>query len=123
MSFASSVMRFDNARNSYRDEFLDYPSRSYSHASPRTLSCFSHGPNHHSYGFGSQENNFLPRRFGYGPHLHRGDRFPCRRDFSTGGSYSHFESRHLDGPHFPHHGSCPTGLKGEVQKTVKLSFR
>jgi hypothetical protein len=60
------------ARNSYRDEFLDLPPRSYSsipprsysHASSRTfsrtLSCtssfalpqFAHGPNHRSYGFG-----------------------------------------------------------------------
>jgi hypothetical protein len=57
--------------DSYRDEFIDFPSRSYSHvpphfysrASPRTFSCvlprtssgalpqFAHIPNHHSYGF------------------------------------------------------------------------
>jgi hypothetical protein len=53
------------ARNSYRDEFIDYPRLSYSHVLPRfyshvspcTSSCtfpqFSCGPNHHSYGFGS----------------------------------------------------------------------
>jgi hypothetical protein len=50
-------MRFDYARNSYRDEFSDFPPRSFSRASPRTssraLSHFSHGPNHGSYGFGS----------------------------------------------------------------------
>jgi hypothetical protein len=50
-------MRFDYARNSYRDEFLDFLPRSYSHASPRTSSCalshFSHGPNYRSYGFDS----------------------------------------------------------------------
>jgi hypothetical protein len=52
-------------RNSYRDEFIDFPSHSYSHvpprfysrASPRTssraFSQFSYGPNHCSYGFGS----------------------------------------------------------------------
>jgi hypothetical protein len=48
--------RFEYARNSYHDEFLDFLPRSYSHASPRTshaLSRFSHGPNHHSYGFSS----------------------------------------------------------------------
>jgi hypothetical protein len=49
--------RFDYARNSYREEFLDYSPRSYSRASPRTSSHawshFSHQPNHHSYGFGS----------------------------------------------------------------------
>jgi hypothetical protein len=53
----------DYARNSYRDEFINFPPRSYSHdpscsysrASPSTsshaLSHFSHGPNHRSYGF------------------------------------------------------------------------
>jgi hypothetical protein len=52
------------ARDSYRDEFIDFPSRSYSHvlprfysrASPRTFSRalpqFAHGPNHRSYGLG-----------------------------------------------------------------------
>jgi hypothetical protein len=51
-------------RDSYRDEFTDFPSRSYSHvpprfyshASPRTFSRawpqFAHGPNHRSYGLG-----------------------------------------------------------------------
>jgi hypothetical protein len=49
--------RFDYARNSYRDEFIDFLPRSYSHVLPRTYSCalpqFTHGSNHHSYGFGS----------------------------------------------------------------------
>jgi hypothetical protein len=52
------------ARNSYCDEFIDFPSHSYSHilprsysrVSPHTLSRaspqFAHGPNHRSYGFG-----------------------------------------------------------------------
>jgi hypothetical protein len=52
------------ARDSYRDEFVDFPPRSYSHvlphfyscASPRTFSCalpqFADGPNHLSYGVG-----------------------------------------------------------------------
>jgi hypothetical protein len=56
--------RFDYARNSYRDEFIDFPPHSYSHvpprfysgASPRTSSRaftqFSYRHNHHSYGFG-----------------------------------------------------------------------
>jgi hypothetical protein len=51
---------FDYARNLYRDEFFDFPPPSYSRASSRTsshaLSRFSHGPSHHSYGFGSREN-------------------------------------------------------------------
>jgi hypothetical protein len=27
----------------------------------------------------------------------------------------------MDGPRFPHRGSCPTGSKGEVQKAMKTS--
>jgi hypothetical protein len=121
------------ARNSYRDEFIDFPPHSYSHvppcfyshASPRTSSCafhqFSYGPNHHSYGFGSRENRFEPKCFCYGPRPHRGDRFLCRPGFTTGGSHTHLEPRHLDGPHFPHCGSCRTRPSGEVQRTVKTS--
>jgi hypothetical protein len=121
------------ARNSYRDEFIDFlshsyshvPPRSYSHASPRTFSCgvshFSHGPNHRSYDFGSRENHFEPRRFGYGPHPHRDDRFLCRHGFPAGWSYTHFEPRYLDGPRFPCRGSRPTRPSGEVQRTVKTS--
>jgi hypothetical protein len=92
---------------------------------PHSYSCapsrFFHGPSHRSFGFGSQENRFVPRRFGYSPCSHRGDRFLCRHDFRTGGSYTHFEPRHLDGPCFPRRGACPTGSNGEVQKTVKTS--
>jgi hypothetical protein len=64
--------RVEFARDSYRDEFNDFPPCSYSHvpphfysrASPRTFSRvflrtsssaspqFAHGPNHRSYGFG-----------------------------------------------------------------------
>jgi hypothetical protein len=77
--------RFEYARNSYRGEFLDFTPRSYYRASPRTYSRalpqFSHRPNHHSYGFGSRENRFMAKRFGYGPRPHRGDRFPCRSVF------------------------------------------
>jgi hypothetical protein len=52
------------ARNSYRDEFIDFLPRSYSHVPPRFYSHalphtpsrvfpqFSYGPNHRSYGFG-----------------------------------------------------------------------
>jgi hypothetical protein len=49
--------RFDYARNSYHNEFIDFPPCSYSHALPRTpsltVSRFFHRPNHCSYGFGS----------------------------------------------------------------------
>jgi hypothetical protein len=40
--------RFDYARNSYHDEFIDFLPHTYSCASAR----FFHGPNHRSYGFG-----------------------------------------------------------------------
>jgi hypothetical protein len=115
--------RFDYARNSYRDEFSDFLPRSYSrtlpHTSSRAVSHFSYGPNHHSYGFGSRENNFMPRRFGYASRPHRGDRFPRRPSFPARGSHTHFEHRHLDGSCFPHRGSRPTGPSGEVLKTMK----
>jgi hypothetical protein len=129
------------ARDSYRDGFMDFPPRSYSHApphfysraSPRTFSRafprtsssalpqFAHGPNHCSYGFGPRENRFEHRRFGYDPRTHHSDRFPRRPGFPVGGSFPHFESRHLDGPRFPRRGSRPTRPSGEVQRTVKIS--
>jgi hypothetical protein len=118
--------RFDYARNSYRDEFIDVPPRSYSHASPHTFSRvlpqFYHGLNHRSYGFGSRESRFMPRRFGYGPRLYRGDRFPHRPGFSAGASHTHFEPRHLHGPCFSHHGSYHSGPNGEVQRIVKTKL-
>jgi hypothetical protein len=117
--------RFDYARNSYRDEFSDLPPRSFSHALPHTsshaLPQFAHGPNHHLYGFGSQENCFEPRRFGYGPRPHRGDRFLCRPIFPARGSHTHLELRHLDDPRFPRRGSHPTWSSDVVQRIVKTS--
>jgi hypothetical protein len=68
-----------------------------------------------------ERNRFDPRRFGYGPHPHRGDRFPRRPGFPAGGSFPHFEPRHLDGPRFPRRGSHPTRPCGKVQRTVKTS--
>jgi hypothetical protein len=132
----------DYGRNSYRDEFIDFsphsysrvPPRSYSHASPHTsshtlphtssraLTQFSHGPNHHSYSFGSRENHFVLSRFGYGSCQYREDRFPCRLDFFARASHTHFKSRYLDGPHFSRHGSRPIRPNGEVQRTIKTSF-
>jgi hypothetical protein len=56
--------RVEYARDSYRDEFIDFPPRSYSHIPPRfysraspytflcVLSQFTHGPNYRSYVFG-----------------------------------------------------------------------
>jgi hypothetical protein len=82
-------MCFEYARNSYRDEFFDFPPRSYSRASPRmssrALFHFFLRPNHYSYGFGSRENSFMPIYFGYGPRLHCGDRFSSRPGFQLEG--------------------------------------
>jgi hypothetical protein len=64
----------------------------------------------------------VPRRFGYGPRSHRGDRPPCRHGFPARGSYTPYEPRHLHDPHFPCRGSRPMHLSGEEQKTVKTSF-
>jgi hypothetical protein len=134
--------RVEYARDSYHDEFINFLLRSYSYvlprfysrASPRTFSRalprtssgalpqFAHGPNHRSYGFGPRENRFEPRRFGYDPRPHCGDRFPCRTGFPTGGSFPHLDLRHLDGPRFLRHGSHPTWSSGEVQRTVKTSY-
>jgi hypothetical protein len=63
----------------------------------------------------------VPRCFEYGPHPHRDDRFSRRPGFSAGGAHTHFEPRHLDGPRFPHRGSCPTQPNGELQKIMKTS--
>jgi hypothetical protein len=119
-------MRFEYTRNSYRYEFFDFPPRSYSRASPHTSSHafpqFSYEPNHHSYGFGSRDNRFVPKRFGYDPRFpHRGDHFPYRPGFPAVASHTHFELRHIDSPCFPCRGSCPTQSNGEVQRTVKTS--
>jgi hypothetical protein len=63
----------------------------------------------------------VPRRFGYDYRPHRGDCFPRRSGFPTGGFHTHFESRHLDGACFPRHVSHPTRPNGDVQRTVKTS--
>jgi hypothetical protein len=96
--------RVDYARNSYHDEFIDFPS----HFSSRTPSHFSHGPNHQSYGFGSRERGLIPRRFDVDPRSHRGVRPSRRHDFPARDVYSHFEPSRFDDPHFSHCGSRPT---------------
>jgi hypothetical protein len=120
------MRHIEYARDSYRDEFIDFPLRSYSHVPPRTFSRtlpqFTHEPNHCSYGLDPRENCFDPRRFSYGPCPHHGVHFPRRPGFPTGGSFTHIELRHLDGPRFPCCGSRPTRPSGEVQRTVKTSF-
>jgi hypothetical protein len=129
----SERRRVEYARNSYRDEFIDFPHRSYSHVPPRfTLALrltllhviflsslmdlvIAHMILVH------ERTALSLDAFGYGTRPHRGDRFPCRSGFSTGGFYTHFEPRHLDGPRFSRRGSCPTRLSGEVQRTIKTS--
>jgi hypothetical protein len=85
------------------------------------LPQFAHGPNHHSYGFGPRENCFEPRRFDYGLRPHRCDRFLCRPGFPAEEAHTHFESRHLDVPCFPHRGSRPTRPNGELERIAKTS--
>jgi hypothetical protein len=63
----------------------------------------------------------VPRRFGYGPCPHRGDRVSRRPGFPTGGAHTHFKSRHLNNPRFPHRASCPTRPNGELERIVKTS--
>jgi hypothetical protein len=85
------------ARNSYHDEIIDFPP----HISSHTSSRYSHGHNHHSYGFLSRESILVPRSFGVDPHSHRGVRPPRRHDFLTRGVYSHLESSRFDSPRSP----------------------
>jgi hypothetical protein len=64
----------------------------------------------------------VPIRRGYGPRPHHGDHFPHRPGFSVGGSYTHFETIHMDGTHFLRRGSRLTQPSGDVQRIVKTSF-
>jgi hypothetical protein len=116
-------MHVGYAGNSYRDEFFDFPPRSYSRASPHTSSRafpkFSYAYNHRSYGFGSRKNRFELRRFGYDPRSHRSDHFPRRSGFPAGGFHCRFEPRHLDSLFFLRRGSRSTRSNGDVQKIVK----
>jgi hypothetical protein len=61
----------------------------------------------------------VPKRFSYDTRPYRGDHFPHMPGFPAGGSYTHFEPRHLDDPRFLCRGSRPTESNGEVLKTVK----
>jgi hypothetical protein len=61
----------------------------------------------------------VSRHFGYDTRSHRGDHPSRRHGFPVGGSHTHFELRHLDGPRFPRCGSHPTRSNGDVQKIVK----
>jgi hypothetical protein len=60
--------RVDYARNPYHDEFINF----LPHISSCAPSRFSHGPNHHSYAFGSQDNGLVPRCYGVDPWSHHG---------------------------------------------------
>jgi hypothetical protein len=55
------------------------------------------------------------------PRPHHGDRTSRRHGIPIRESYPRFEPRHLDDSRFPYRGSCPTGSRTEVQKTVKTS--
>jgi hypothetical protein len=61
----------------------------------------------------------VPRRFRYSQCPHRGDHFLGRSGLPAGGFHTHFELRHLDGPHFPRRDFCPSHSNGDVQKIVK----
>jgi hypothetical protein len=61
------------------------------------------------------------RRFGYNPRPHRGECFPHRPGFPTGGFHTCFELKHLDDPCFPRCDSHPTHSNTDVQKIVKTS--
>jgi hypothetical protein len=63
----------------------------------------------------------VPRCFEYGPRPHCCDRFPRSPGFPTGGSYTHFDPRHLDDPCFPCRCSRPIRPNGELQRIVKTS--
>jgi hypothetical protein len=109
--------RVDYARNSYHDEFIDF----LPHFSSRALSHFSHGSNHHSYGFCSRESGLVPRRFDVNPCSHRGVHTPRRHGFPARGVYSHFELSRFDGLRFLRCGSHLTRSNSEVQRIVKTS--
>jgi hypothetical protein len=79
--------RVNYARNSYHDEFTDFPPQ----FSSRALSHFSHGPNYRSYGFALQESSLMPGSFGVDPRSHRGVPPPRRHSFPARGVYSKFE--------------------------------
>jgi hypothetical protein len=110
--------RVDYARDSYRNEFIDFLPRSYSHDPPHFYSRAS--PRTFSRALPRTSSSASPQ-FAYNPRPHHGDHFPCRPGFPTGGSFPHFKLRHLDGPRFPHRGSRLTRPSGEVQRMVKTS--
>jgi hypothetical protein len=84
----------DYDRNSYHDEFIDFPR----HISSRASSYFSHKPNHRLYDFGSRESGLVPRCSGVDPRSYRSVRPLCRHGFSTRGVYSYLELSSFDGP-------------------------
>jgi hypothetical protein len=134
--------RVEYARNSYRDEFIYLPPRSYSRVLPRSTLVLRL-PLFHvlclalllvlclsllmdltiAHMILVHERTALSLDALVTAHVlimviisHVGLVFPA------GGSFPHFEPRLLDGPYFPRHGSRPTRPSGEVQWTVKTSF-
>jgi hypothetical protein len=115
-------MHFDYARNSYRDEFSDFflaLSLALCLTLLLVLCLISLMDLTVAHMVLVHERTTLCLCFGYGLCPHRGDRFSRRSDFPAGGSHTHFELRHLDGPGFPHRGSHPTWSSDVVQKIVK----
>jgi hypothetical protein len=70
---------------------------------------------------GCHKNRFVPRRFRYNPRPDHGDRFSRMSGVPTGGSYTHFEPRHLDDLCFLRRGSRPIRPNGEVKRIMKTS--
>jgi hypothetical protein len=56
----------------------------------------------------------VPRHFSYGSRPHCGDRTLRRHGFPAAESYTLFEPRHLDGPHFSRRDIRPTRSNGDV---------
>jgi hypothetical protein len=79
----------DYARNFYHDEFIDF----LPHFSSRAPSQFSHGPNHRSLGFGSQESGHAISSWCSSP--------PCKHGFPARGVYSHLSQVTLTVHTFP----------------------
>jgi hypothetical protein len=73
----------DYARNSYHDEFIDF----LPHFSSRTLSRFSHGPNHRSYDSSLRESGLVPGHFGVDPRSHHDVLSPRRHGFPARGLF------------------------------------
>jgi hypothetical protein len=133
--------RVEYARDSYRDEFIDFMPHSYSHVLPRSYSRVS-SPTFYvlclTLLLVPCLSSLIDLTIAHMVLVH--ERTALSLDalvtthvlvvvivshiglvFLLEGYSPHFESRHLDGPRFPRRGSRPTRPSGEVQRTVKTS--